>query len=258
MLTEERHQYILGKLNKENTVKIKDLEKEMNCSLSTVRRDLSELEEENLLVRIHGGAKRVYTLSNEIEVSEKSGKNIQEKKSIGKFAASFVKEEDTIYLDAGTTTYEMIPFLKDTQNILVVTNGIKHANRLIDYGISTILIGGQIKAKTKAIIGSVSLGQLEKYRFNKTFLGINGIDIEFGYTTPDPEEAAIKRLAANLSNKAFILADHTKFGKVNFVKVSELEDYIIITDQTGKNRKQNKKIEEKNYSKWTKIWGASE
>lgn len=253
VLTEERHEYILEKLNKENTVKIKDLEKELNCSLSTVRRDLSELEEQNLLVRVHGGAKRVYTLSSEMEVEEKSTKNIQEKKNISKLAASFVRDEDIIYLDAGTTTYEMIYFLKDIPKLLVVTNGVKHAELLTSYGIATILIGGQIKATTKAIIGAVALEQLGNYRFNKTFLGINGIDVEFGYTTPDPEEAALKSLAIKLSNKTFVLADHTKFDKVNFVKVSDLEDCVIITDRINENQK-NK---EKDFRKRTKIWEAS-
>ncbi len=253
MLTEERHDYILEKLNRENTVKIKDLEKEMNCSLSTVRRDLSELEEQNLLVRVHGGAKRVYTLSSEMEVKEKSTKNIQEKKEIARLASTFVQEEDIIYLDAGTTTYEMIPFLKNLKTTLVVTNGIKHAELLTDYGITTILIGGQIKVTTKAIIGASALQQLSNYRFNKTFLGINGVDVEFGYTTPDPEEAVLKRLAASQSNKTFVLADHTKFDKVNFVKVSDLEDCAIITDRIGENQK-NK---EKDYRKRTKIWEAS-
>lgn len=253
LLTEERHNYILEKLAKENMVKIKDLQKEMNCSVSTVRRDLSELEEQNLLVRVHGGAKRVYTLASEMEVKEKSTKNIQEKKEIAKLAASLVNEEDIIYLDAGTTTYEMIHYLKDIKNIVIVTNGIKHAETLTDHGIKTILIGGQIKATTKAIIGPVAIEQLANYRFNKTFLGINGVDAEFGYTTPDPEEAALKKLAHQLSNKTYILADHTKFDKVNFVKVSDLENCMIITDDMAKT----KEINRKDYSQRTKVWEAS-
>lgn len=253
VLTEERHEYILEKLSRENTVKIKDLEKEMGCSLSTVRRDLAELADRNLLVRVHGGAKRVYTLASEMGMKEKATKNIQEKKDIAKLAASFIKNEDIIFLDAGTTTYEMIPFFKEIKNLQVVTNGIKHGELLSNYGVATTLIGGQIKATTNAIVGAVSLEQLSNYRFSKAFLGINGVDVEFGYTTPDPEEAALKRMAISLSNQAFMLADHTKFDKVNFVKVSALEDCLIITDKFSDQQK-NK---EKNYRKKTKIWEAS-
>lgn len=252
MLTEERHRYILNEINKHNMVGIKDLEKELNCSLSTVRRDLSELEELGLLVRVHGGAKRVYTLEDEMKMEDKSTENIHEKIRIAKLAASLIDEKDTIYLDAGTSTYEMIPYLKEIKSLLVVTNGVKHADFLIDNEIETILIGGKIKRKTKAIIGSVSLSQLEEYRFNKTFLGINGIDIEFGYTTPDPEEASLKKKAGSLSNKTYILADHTKFDKVNFSKVADLEDYILLTNKVEKKQDTRKSV----YNKSTKILEA--
>lgn len=251
MLTEERHEYILKKLKRENTIKIKDLETELDCSISTVRRDLSELEDQGLLIRVHGGAKRVYTMSTEMEMGEKSTKNVQEKKEIGKTAASFVKNDDIIYLDAGTTTYEMIPFLKDIKNLLVVTNGVSNANLLTEKGITTILLGGQIKTKTKAIIGSMAMDQLKQYGFSKAFLGINGIDIQFGYTTPDPEEAALKHLAGNLSSQAYVLADSTKFNKINFAKVNELENFEIITNQLDSaNQEKFKDI--------TKIWEANE
>lgn len=251
MLTEERHAYILDKLKKENTVKIKDLESELNCSISTVRRDLSELEEQGLLTRVHGGAKRIYTMNSELEMKEKSSKNIHEKKQIGVLAASFVTAEDIIYLDAGTTTYEMIPFLKDIKDLLVVTNGVNHADLLTDYNISTVLLGGQIKMRTKAIIGSVAFKQLETYGFSKTFLGINGIDGEFGYTTPDPEEAALKRLAGSQANQTYVVADSTKFHKVNFVKVSELENYAVITSQLDESDRAQ-------FTNWTKIWEAKQ
>ncbi len=147
--------------------------------------------------------------------------------------------------------YTMISYLANIDNLLVVTNGITHVLLLTGCGISTILIGGKIKEKTKAIIGSTSLQQLSEYRFNKAFLGINGIDIDFGYTTSDTEEAALKKMAGNNANKTYVLADHTKFHKVNFTKVSELEDYGIITD----------KLEDDNgkqFSKWTKIWEANQ
>lgn len=247
MLTEERHNYILNKLKKQSTVKLKELEKEMDCSESTVRRDLSELEDQGLLIRIHGGAKRVYTVDSEMGMKEKSIKNVHEKEMIGRFAASFVETDDIIYLDAGTTTYAMISFLTNIDNLLVVTNGVTHAHLLTEYGISSILIGGKIKEKTKAIIGSVSLQQLSGYRFNKAFLGINGINVDFGYTTSDTEEAALKKMAGNNANKTYVLADHTKFHKINFAKVSELEDYVIITDKLEDD-------DRKQFSKWAKIW----
>ncbi|ALV21110.1 MAG: DeoR/GlpR family DNA-binding transcription regulator [Carnobacterium sp.] len=229
MLTEERHNFILVQLKQSGLVKSQDLMTALDCSESTIRRDLALLEEAGELIRIHGGAKRVYHLDEELSATEKTFKNVQEKKAIAELAASFIEENDTIYLDAGTTTIYLIPFLKD-KNVRVVTNGIQHASLLADQQTETILLGGKIKATTKAIIGTTSLQQMGDYRFNKCFLGMNGIDVEFGYTTPDSEEAAVKKQAHLHSAKTFVLADQTKFNKVNFVKVCELEDATIVTE----------------------------
>lgn len=230
MLTEERHDYILVQLKKYGLVKSQDLMRYLDCSESTIRRDLALLEEAGELTRVHGGAKKVYRVESELSISEKTSKNIQEKENIAKLAALFIEEKDTIYLDAGTTTLYLIPYLKN-KDIQVVTNGIQHAVLLADQKTKTILLGGNVKSTTKAIIGTTTVAQLENYRFNKCFLGMNGIDSNFGYTTPDTEEAAVKRQAHLHSSKTFILADKTKFNKVSFAKVCELEDAVIITQK---------------------------
>ncbi|MFS0671604.1 DeoR/GlpR family DNA-binding transcription regulator [Ornithinibacillus sp. 179-J 7C1 HS] len=231
MLTDERYSIILKLLNESGIVKTQDLITELNCSESTIRRDLDHLEQAGFLKRIHGGAKRIYRLDEELTTKEKSLKNIQEKTTIGKFSASLLQENDVIFLDAGTTTLSIIDFIK-VGNITVVTNGIEHASLLADYGIDTILLGGKIKFSTKAIVGSTSLSELSNYQFDKAFIGINGIDLEFGCTTPDPEEAAIKKLVLKQSSNNYVVADKTKWNKVNFVKVCELEDVTIITDES--------------------------
>ncbi len=230
MLTEERHDYILNQLKKTGLVKSQEMMQYLDCSESTIRRDLALLEEAGELTRVHGGAKKIYQLDKELSTVEKSSINVHEKENIAKLAASFIEENDTIYLDAGTTTLYLIPYLKN-KNIQVVTNGIQHAVLLADQQTKTILLGGNIKLKTKAIIGTTTINQLEGYRFNKCFLGINGIDNEFGYTTPDTEEAAVKKQAHLHSSKTYILADQTKFNKVSFAKVFELEDAIIVTQK---------------------------
>lgn len=231
MLTEERHPIIVDMVKRQGIVKTQDLMKALNCSESTIRRDLETLHNEGEIKRIHGGAKRIYQIDEELTVSEKSLKNVQEKSVIGKVATSLIEENDVIFLDAGTTTMAMIDFI-EKGNITVVTNGIQHASLLIDKQIKTILIGGRIKQGTKAMVGSTSLTNLQSFRFNKAFLGVNGIDIEFGLTTPDPEEAAIKKIAQQYSSMTYILADHTKWNKVNFVHLFNLEDVTIITNDS--------------------------
>ncbi|HAM80513.1 DeoR/GlpR family DNA-binding transcription regulator [Ornithinibacillus bavariensis] len=231
MLTDERHAIILSLLNDAGIVKTQELMRVLDCSESTIRRDLDQLEKANKLKRVHGGAKRLYQLNQELSTQEKSLKNIQEKTNIGKFAASLIENDDVIFIDAGTTTLALIDSLKKG-NITVVTNGIQHASILAEHHIQTILLGGKIKASTKAIVGSTSLNELKSYQFDKAFIGINGIDIEFGCTTPDPEEAAIKKLAIHQSAVSYCLADETKWNKVNFVKVCDLQDVTILTNKS--------------------------
>lgn len=229
MLTEERHQYILQTLNRDEIVKVKHLMRHLNCSESTVRRDLEQLESADKLKRIHGGAQRIYHLDEELTTSEKSFKNIQEKKIIGEKAASLIQKNDIIFIDAGTTTFAMIPFLEG-KSTTVVTNGIQHASLLADLKIDTMLIGGKIKHATKAIIGSVSARQLNGYRFNQVFLGMNGLDYTLGCTTPDPEEAELKKTAHQQGAVTYVLADQSKFHQVSFAKVCDIDEITIITD----------------------------
>ncbi|GAB3056101.1 DeoR/GlpR family DNA-binding transcription regulator [Virgibacillus ainsalahensis] len=236
MLTDERYSYILQQLKVNGVVKSQDLMEELNCSESTIRRDLDQLEKAGSLKRIHGGAKRIYQLDEEISNKEKTSKNVQEKDAIGKLAASLIEANDVIFLDAGTTTMAMIESIH-AKNITVVTNGVWHASMLADKDIPTIQIGGKLKNATKAIVGATGLQELQNYRFTKAFLGINGLDIAFGCTTPDPEEAAIKRLAHEHAAITYCLADHTKWNKVNFVKVCDIGETTIITNGHPNQRK---------------------
>jgi len=236
MLTEERHSFIINQVNEHGIVKSNDLMAALNSSESTIRRDLAQLEKAGALMRIHGGAKRVFQLDEELSYNEKTIKNVQGKNRIGKFASNLIKNNDVIYLDAGTTTLSMIDHM-NALNITVVTNGILHASLLADKNVNTIQLGGKVKNSTKAIIGGTSLNELKNYHFTKAFLGINGIDIVSGCTTPDPDEAALKNLAYQQASATYILADQSKWNKVNFAKVCNVEDVTFITDHNLENLK---------------------
>ncbi|WP_147532218.1 DeoR/GlpR family DNA-binding transcription regulator [Bacillus marasmi] len=228
MLTPERHQLILKILKEKNTIKIQELVELTNSSESTIRRDLTQLEEEKYLKRIHGGAQRLQGKLQEMSMTEKSSKNLQTKKLIAQYAANLVEEGDCIYLDAGSTTIEMISYLP--KNIVVVTNGLMHVGQLMEKDIELFLIGGQAKKKTGALIGRGALLSLEQYRFDKCFLGVNGIHSQYGYTTPDQEEAMVKQKALELSREAFVVADDSKFSEIAFAKIADLKQAMIITN----------------------------
>lgn len=230
MLTEARQQYIIDQLQLNTMVTVQTLVTNLNVSESTIRRDLSLLEEEGQLIRVHGGAKRHYVLDKEPSFLEKSTIYQDEKLAIARYAASLVNKGETIFIDAGTTTLAMIDYMQE-EPALVVTNGIEQAALLTDKGFETLILGGKLKAGTKAIVGTTAFQQLKQYRFQKAFMGMNGIDVEYGLTTPDPEEGAMKALMIQQANMAFVLADASKFGKVSFSKVATIDDAQIITNQ---------------------------
>ncbi|HJV16162.1 MAG TPA: DeoR/GlpR family DNA-binding transcription regulator [Bacillales bacterium] len=230
MLTEERHRLILQLLKEKNIVKIHELVDLTNTSESTIRRDLSQLEEDKFLKRIHGGASRLQGKLQEPSMVEKSSKNLHEKRQIAKYAASLVEAGDCIYLDAGSTVKEMIEFLP-VKDIVVVTNGLMHVTPLLNKGIPTYLIGGFTKQNTNAIIGRGALSSFDLYQFDKCFMGVNGIHPQFGYTTPDQEEALVKQKAISRSRESYVLADETKFSEIAFAKIADLHIATIITNQ---------------------------
>ena len=233
MITAERHQIILDLLSRTGVVDLQSLVQRTKSSESTIRRDLALLEEQGLLKRIHGGATLPYSKIDEPNMQDKSSKNLHDKQLIAEAAASMIREGDCIYLDAGTTVSEMIPYLTN-KNIVIVTNGVMHVDALTTANITTYLIGGRIKANTKAIVGSVAQENLKQFRFDKCFLGMNGIDVKFGFTTPDPEEAVLKKIAMELAEETFVLADKSKFTETFFAKVAEIEKADIITTNLDK------------------------
>ncbi|GIN60956.1 DeoR family transcriptional regulator [Robertmurraya siralis] len=241
MLETERHEKILKLLKEKNTVKIHELVELTASSESTIRRDLTYLENRKFLKRVHGGAAKLQGKLQEPTMIEKSSINHQAKQKIAKFAVGLIEEGDSIYLDAGSTILEMIPHLPE--NIVAVTNGMTHLPLLLEKNIKTYLIGGFVKPSTKAIIGRDAWASLQHYRFDKCFMGVNGIHPHFGFTTPDQEEATIKELAMSLSREAFILADDSKFTEVAFAKIADIEAATIITNEL--ERDIEKQYEEK-------------
>lgn len=232
LITSERHHYILQQLKQQQFIKVQDLVEQLQTSESTIRRDLAALENDHLLNREHGGATRIRVIQEEPSMQEKVIHHIQEKQQIAACAANLIQDKECIYLDAGSTIREMIPFI-EAKDIIVVTNGLNHVSSLLEKQIDTYLLGGNVKASTEAVIGITALEQQENYQFDKVFLGMNGIHTEFGYTTADPEEAALKRNAMKQGMENFVLADHSKMGMITFSKVEELSKATVITNKNS-------------------------
>ena len=234
MLSEERKAIILKKINEEKSVTVKELKETLDFSESTIRRTITELDKEGLIIRVYGGAMSLEneSLIEEQSVEDKEILNVEEKHRIGRYAASLIKAGDCVFLDAGTTTKCMIDYI-DEKDVLYVTNGIVHAKELVKKGMKVILIGGELKESTEALIGADAILHVQKYHFTKGFFGTNGINPKIGFSTPDVREAAVKRVAIGNTMKGYryILSDHDKFGKSCAVTFSEFEGTVLITDK---------------------------
>ena len=228
MLTFERHELILNYLEEHNVAKLHELVEVTSASESTIRRDLTILEDEKKLKRIHGGASRIQSKRDEPTFVEKETRFTKEKDSIGKKAATFIQPGDCIYVDSGTTTQAMLPYIDQT-DVTIVTNSLNVIQQGIELGLTLYVIGGYVKSGTHAFIGKGAADSLKAYRFDKAFMGTNGVDLEFGYSTPDPEEAQVKKLAMDQANEAYVLADASKFGESAFAKFAGLKEATLVT-----------------------------
>ena len=248
MLPDERFRRILEIIRKKQSVTVQELVKQIGISESTVRGDLAALDKKGLLHKVHGGATSIDAgFGVEETVAKKSLKNVDEKRRIAQYCAEIIRPDDFIYLDAGTTTEMMIDFLTE-KKASYVTNGIMHAKKLMDYGFRVYLIGGELRAVTEAVVGEEALESLRKYNFTKGFFGINGISKKSGFTTPDVNEALVKKTALSQCLDAYILADASKFGRISAVCVAGLDQAVIVTG----------KLKEPSFLKYTAIKEVSE
>lgn len=237
MLTKERQNTILNELENKGAVTVTELVEQLGASESTIRRDLAVLDKMGKLQKVYGGATAIEHeyVTGEYDVHTKSQLCIEEKRAIAQYAATTIQDEDFVYIDAGTSTQMLIEAITNSRATFV-TNGIVHAKMLIARGCKTYVLSGLVKPATEAIIGADAINSMKKYNFTKAFLGTNGIHTDYGYTTVDTEEAMVKQEAVNNSYVSYILADHTKFGKVTSVSFAPIRKSCIITDRVTKQK----------------------
>lgn len=231
MLTETRQEEILRMLEQKGSVTVQELKDVFGASESTIRRDLNVLHKKGALIKVFGGAVQTESRINtrEEEVALRKEQSREEKLRIARYAASLIEPDDFIYLDAGTTTGYMIPYLTE-RTAMFVTNAVSHALMLAENGFRVILIGGELKAATEAIVGNEAYVNLKKYNFTKGFWGANGVNPMAGFTTPDINEAMIKECAMKHTQRPYVLCDSRKFHQISPVSFGEFHAAQIITD----------------------------
>ncbi len=232
MLAEQRARIILEQLSQHQTVSVTDLCQTTGASEATIRRDLNALARQGRLVKIHGGATSLEEeefLAREPDLATKQ-RYAREKECIARYAASLVGDDDVVYLDTGTTSLHMANHLKDSK-ALFVTSSIDFAGMLSAHERRVYILGGALKPGTVDIVGAEALAAIRHYNFTKVFLGTSGVSLSQGFTTPDPEAAALKALAASRSHSVYMLADSSKFGRVTAATILPLNEAQIITDR---------------------------
>jgi DeoR family fructose operon transcriptional repressor len=230
----ERHQQILGRARADGRVDVSALARELDVTPETVRRDLSALERHGLVRRVHGGAIPVERLGFEPGLADREGLLSVEKELIAKAALDELPDGGSIILDAGTTTVRLAEMLPTDRELTVVTHALPVATVLATRpGITLHLVGGTVRGRTLAAVGSWALRDLADIQADVVFLGTNGLTVEHGLTTPDLAEAEVKRALVAAARRVVVLADHTKIGRADFAYVAPLSDVDTVITDTG-------------------------
>ncbi|MDO4619296.1 MAG: DeoR/GlpR family DNA-binding transcription regulator [Lachnospiraceae bacterium] len=232
MLAEERRTEILALVEKRRTITVPELSELLGISESTIRRDLTQLDRMKRLNKVHGGATALdaqYVLSDQT-LSEKKLLHREQKMQIGAYAASLIRKDDFVFIDAGTSTDCLVDAIEET-GARYVTNSIAHAHKLLQKGCRVIVPGGELKPTTEALVGAEAIELLLRYHFTIGFWGANGVSPETGFTTPESAEAAIKRVSMAQTKKKYILCDSSKFSLISPISFAAFDEAVILTDE---------------------------
>lgn len=232
--TVRRRTVILEKLEQDNQVNVSDLSAELGVSEVTIRNDLAQLELKNLLIRARGGAIKVSRVGMDHRLSEKNKVNIKEKRKIGKAAARLISDNDTIIIDSGSTTSELVHHMEGVSNLNVITNALTIASQLSNLqNINVIVPGGFLRRESLSLVGAPAENTFQNYYCDKLFLGADGIDIEHGLSTPNIEEAHLNQKMVSISKQVILLADSSKFSKRSLAFICGIDQIDVLVTDSG-------------------------
>ncbi|GAB2992317.1 DeoR/GlpR family DNA-binding transcription regulator [Streptomyces pseudoechinosporeus] len=232
MYAPERQQEILRLARDGGRVDVVSLAEEFQVTAETIRRDLKALDRAGLVRRVHGGAIPAGRLDFEPDLAERETTAADEKDRIAQAALAELPSNGTMILDAGTTIARLAGALPLEATLTVVTHSLPIAARLADHpGIQLHLVGGRVRHRTRAAVDAWALRAYGEIRADVVFLATNGFSLEYGLTTPDLAEAAVKRAAVGAARRVVLLADSAKHGQEHFARFGALDDVdVLITD----------------------------
>lgn len=232
MNTVERREQIIDLLCQEGAVSVNQLSDRYGVSTVTIRNDLAYLEKKGCLLRSYGGAILNKQFAFDRPLQDKGRINFDVKNAIARQAAELVEDGDRIILDSGSTTAQMVPYLHDKRNLIVMTNALNIAYDLVTHtDIEVMVVGGNVRKNAYSISGPTVEQYLKMYRFDKLFLGVDGFDLTAGITTPNLAEAHLNRVMCDVSQEIIAVTDSSKFDRKSFCMITEVDKLnCLVTD----------------------------
>lgn len=242
----ERHELILQKLQQDGRVSIDGLSDEMQVSGVTIRKDLKLLEDKNLLFRTRGGGSISNPYKIEKPISEKELNSVKEKQQIARTAATLIGDNDSIIIGSGTTVFELAKCLHPQKKLTVITPALKVALELCYRpNVEVLQLGGMLRPNSSSVAGFFAENILENISCGILFLGVDGIDLNFGLSITNLAETSLDQKMMEAAQVIVIMADSTKFGQRGVGRIGSLEQVQYIITDNGVSDETVKQLEEK-------------
>jgi DeoR/GlpR family transcriptional regulator of sugar metabolism len=233
LLAEGRQQHILHQLQSLGRVEVTDLAKELDVTEVTIRRDLAALHKVGLVKKTYGGAVAPPVPEMNLSVKFRQTRNFSAKKVIGKLASDLVQNGDVIFLEAGSTCYEIIPHLARFENLTIIVNSLYLLSRLHELTRHRVIItGGLYRPERMDMVGPTAEATISQLSGFKAFTGADDIAIDAGISGADVVTVGFAKMIAQRANQLIFVGDHTKFDNPALYKIADIGelDYIV-TDQ---------------------------
>lgn len=232
MIPEQRREHILRLLHEQHVLSIAELTAQLSVSHMTVRRDIHVLENEGKVLSVTGGVRLAARLKTEPSYLTKARLEVPAKRAIARAAAALVRDDFTIYLDAGTTTLQMVPLLTEKNGLTVVTSDFNVIGHLMEYpGIELVHIGGRVDHANHAAVGPAAAEFLGRVNVDIGFVSSSSWDAERGSTTPSDTKAMVKQQVMRVASKSVLVVDSTKYGRFGTFRVARMAEFdLIVTD----------------------------
>ncbi len=231
----QRHKSIIEELKKDGYVKVQDLSEKLGVSEVTIRKDLKYLESKKMLYRNHGSASSLSSIITDKHIDIKEKLYIDEKITIAKAASKLIEPNDKIIIASGTTLLAFANEIDTNADITVITSSVKVSLAMCyNPNMEIVQLGGSLRKNSVSVIGHYAENILKSLSCNKLFLGVDGIDVDYGLTTSNMSEALINQQMIDAAQKIIVLTDSSKFGKRGFCKICDINKiHHIITDSNA-------------------------